>query len=78
MGRSNRTERFRPTRRESMLVPGRTEGWELYDQEKDPGENRNIAYEPDSQELVAELSHRLDPGWKAALPPPFRAAGVNP
>lgn len=78
MGRSIRTERFRLTRWESMLEPGRIEGLELYDHENDPGENENIAYEPASQELVADLSHKLDLGWRGALPPPPGAAGLKP
>ena len=78
MGRSIRTERFRLTRWESMLEPGRTEGLELYDHETDPGENQNIAYEAGSQGLVDELSEKLDLGWTAALPPPEGRAGLRP
>ena len=69
MGRSIRTDRYRLTRWDSMANPGRVEGVELYDHEIDPGENRNLAYESDSQALIRDLSRRLDLGWKAARPP---------
>lgn len=78
MGRSIRTDRYRFTRWDSMAEPGRVEGLELYDHEVDPGENRNIASEPGSQALVAELSRQIDLGWKAALPPPASRTGSAP
>ena len=68
MGRSIRTDRYRFTRWDSMKVSGREEGIELYDHEIDADENRNLAYEPGYRRIVEELSHRLDLGWKAALP----------
>jgi arylsulfatase A-like enzyme len=78
MGRSIRTERFRLTRWDSMKTSGRVEGVELYDHEVDPGENRNLAYEPGFEAIVEDLSRRLDLGWKAALPSTHSASFRQP
>jgi arylsulfatase A-like enzyme len=40
----------------------------LYDLERDPQEDVNIAGEPENIELVRTLSRRLEEGWKAARP----------
>lgn len=78
MGRSIRTDRYRFTRWDSMTEPRRVEGVELYDHLEDPAENRNLAYEAGMEQLVAELSRRLDLGWRAALPPPAQTSRPHP
>lgn len=40
----------------------------LYDHEKDPAENVNIAEAPESAALVRDLSRRLRVGWEAERP----------
>ena len=40
----------------------------LYDHEKDPMENTNIAGLPEHRELIARLRKMLHDGWRAALP----------
>jgi uncharacterized sulfatase len=66
-GRTLRTERYRYTE----WSPG-GEGpvlAELYDLESDPMEFTNLASEEAQSDRVAELSRRLDAGWRGALPP---------
>ena len=41
---------------------------ELYDLEKDPGENVNVARHPEHAARLAELSALLAGGWKALQP----------
>jgi arylsulfatase A-like enzyme len=66
MGHSIRTERYRYT---EWAEPGKEpEGQELYDYEKDPGENVNIAKLAESKQVVEKLSKMLHEGWKAAKP----------
>ena len=43
-------------------------GRQLYDYDTDPDETANIAYLPENRELIANLSERLQAGWRAALP----------
>ena len=43
-------------------------GVELYDHEADPAGNRNLANEPEYEELVGELRQMLRSGWRAAMP----------
>lgn len=40
---------------------------ELYDNIKDPDENRNIAIYPEHQTLIKELSERLHEGWRKPI-----------
>jgi len=40
----------------------------LYDLQKDPAENVNIAADPENQMLVTQLSQMLKNGWKSVLP----------
>ena len=68
MGYTIRTDRYRLTRWDSVYVEGQVEGLELYDHSVDPEENFNVARESRYAHIVKELSHRLDQGWKAALP----------
>jgi arylsulfatase A-like enzyme len=67
MGYSMRTDRCRFVRWQE--AGGRQVAVELYDHEKDPKENVNIANLPENAQLVAELQAQLKAGWKAALPP---------
>jgi uncharacterized sulfatase len=53
-GRSLRTERWRYSE-----WPGAEGGALLFDEEIDPGEERNLAGEPDQRERIAELRARL-------------------
>jgi uncharacterized sulfatase len=67
-GRTLRDKRYRYT--EWTPLPG-TDGEtmrELYDLEKDPFEYDNLATNAAHEDLVAELSGRLEAGWRAALP----------
>ncbi len=67
MGYSMRTDRYRYT---EWGEPGKEPvGVELYDHEKDPDENVNIALRPENNELVKKLSETLHAGWRRALPP---------
>jgi arylsulfatase A-like enzyme len=66
MGRTMRTDRYRYT--EWISPEGELVGKELYDHEKDPAENVNLAAHPDHQDLVIRLNRMLVAGWKAALP----------
>ncbi|MCZ6671893.1 MAG: sulfatase [Verrucomicrobia bacterium] len=68
MGYTIRTERYRLTRWDSVIVPGRVEGIELYDHLTDSEENYNVAREAKYADVVEELSNRLDQGWQGALP----------
>ena len=68
MGYTIRTDRYRFTRWDSVYVEGQVEGLELYDRSIDPEENYNVARESRYASVVADLSLRLDRGWKAALP----------
>ena len=42
-------------------------GVELYNHSADPGENFNIAQEPNLKGVVAELSEKLHAGWRAVI-----------
>jgi uncharacterized sulfatase len=57
MGRSIRTERYRYTEWDDGK-----EGTQLYDLESNPGELKNLASEPGSAKIVAELKARLTAG----------------
>ena len=67
-GRTLREKRYRYT--EWTPLPG-TDGEtmrELYDLVKDPFEYDNLAVTGAHDALIAELSRRLEAGWRAALP----------
>jgi iduronate 2-sulfatase len=67
MGYAIRTENYRYVR----WINWETKEFaaeELYDQKADPGENENIAGNPENSEIVKMLSEKLDAGWKIALP----------
>jgi arylsulfatase A-like enzyme len=67
MGYTIRTERYRYVE----WRKGKTNdvvARELYDHEKDPGEMKNLAANPECNPIVAELGKLLNGGWKAVLP----------
>ncbi len=64
-GRSIRTSRWRLTR---WAESGKTVGLELYDHQRDPGENENLAARAEHASLVQQLTDQLDAGWQAARP----------
>ncbi|HCC70526.1 MAG TPA: iduronate sulfatase, partial [Bacteroidales bacterium] len=41
---------------------------ELYDHAIDPRENYNIAFKPENTDLIKQLNHQLEAGWRAARP----------
>lgn len=69
MGYTMRTDRYRFTvwvnRKNHSLV----DAIELYDHQKDPQENVNIARKPENAVLVEELMLQWKNGWQAAKPP---------
>lgn len=66
MGHSMRTDRYRYT---EWAKPGELPvGVELYDHQRDPGENENLARRPEHKDLTGQLSRQLRAGWPAALP----------
>ncbi len=67
MGRTIRTDRWRYT--EWLDPQQQLAGRELYDHQTDPGENVNLAGDPERAQVVAELARQLHAGWRAALPP---------
>lgn len=72
MGYSMRTDRYRFTQ---WRVPGTDFlAEELYDHERDPGENLNLADHPEYAEQVERLRAQLAAGWPGALPTPIQAA----
>lgn len=63
MGRSVRTEKYRYTEWD-----GGAAGVELYDQDADPKELKNLAADPAQAKTIEGLKALLAGGWKAALP----------
>lgn len=66
MGYSLRTPRYRFI---EWRGPENFREYELYDHEKDPAENENVAGKPEYAAAVRELTALARGGWKAALPP---------
>jgi iduronate 2-sulfatase len=60
MGYSMRTDRYRLTLWQKREAPHETMAVELYDHEKDPDENANVAHAPDNAALVEELTAQLE------------------
>jgi hypothetical protein len=61
-----RTERYRLTR--WLAADGSALGVELYDHDKDPNENVNLAALPEHAKLVEDLTAQAKKGWRGALP----------
>lgn len=68
MGYSMRTDRYRFTRWVDRGDAKKVYAVELYDHLEDPGENVNIAGEPDNEKLVESLMRQSEAGWRAARP----------
>jgi iduronate 2-sulfatase len=68
MGYSMRTDRYRFTVWVGRKDHSRIEAIELYDHEKDPQENTNIANLPENAKLVEELMAQWKQGWRGARP----------
>ncbi|MCU0785504.1 MAG: sulfatase [Verrucomicrobia bacterium] len=66
MGYSMRTERYRFTRWVEADDHAKVAAVELYDEQADPQENRNIVADPDKAKLVAQLTKELQAGWRSA------------
>lgn len=73
MGRSVRAKSWRYT--EWKNRQGNDLGVELYDEEKDPAENVNLASDPAHAAKRAEMAALLHAGWKAATPAASRGTG---
>jgi iduronate 2-sulfatase len=67
MGRSMRIDRYRFTEWAQPAKNFRVT--ELYDHQRDPAENQNVAGRPENRELIERLTKKLHAGWQAALPP---------
>jgi iduronate 2-sulfatase len=67
MGYSMRTDRYRYTEWRSRKS-GEVVGREIYDHDRDPAENRNIAAHGKNAKLVVKLSAMLRDGYQAARP----------
>ncbi len=66
MGYTLRTDRYRLV---EWTLPGKDfQEYELYDHQTDPGENVNLAQQPEHAELVKKLAEQLHAGWQAARP----------
>ena len=59
--RTIRTDRYR-------LIVHKKGEIELYDHEKDPAEDRNLAGDPASQDVLKKLQAKLQAGWRSAKP----------
>ncbi|MPY91077.1 MAG: sulfatase-like hydrolase/transferase [Luteitalea sp.] len=66
MGHAIKTDRYRLV---EWRVPNKDfVEHELYDHNRDPNENLNVAGRPEYAEVVKELSGRLQKGWRGELP----------
>jgi len=75
MGYSMRTDRYRFTVWVDRKDHAKVDATELYDHQKDPQENQNIAKDPANAELVKNLMIQWQQGWQGAKPPV--AAGLK-
>jgi arylsulfatase A-like enzyme len=67
MGYSMKTKRFRYTEWQDRPT-GKIMARELYDHNKDPHENVNVAGKSEYKQEIQRLSEMLKQGWRAALP----------
>jgi hypothetical protein len=70
MGYTMRTDRYRFTKWVDRKDPAKVAAVELYDHQKDPQENTNIAADPAASKVVAKLDAQWRLGWRAAAPKP--------
>lgn len=68
MGRSIRTDRWRYTEW-TDTKKNESAGVELYDEQSDPAENKNVVGDPANAATVKELAEQLKAGWRNMLPP---------
>ena len=68
MGYSMRTDRYRLTVWVSATDHSKIDATELYDHQKDPQENYNIAKKPENAALVRQLIEQWKKGWQGAKP----------
>jgi hypothetical protein len=66
MGYAIRTDRYRLV--EWSIAGKDFREHELYDHQTDPGENVNLASQPEHAGTVKELAKQLHAGWRGALP----------
>lgn len=69
MGYSMRTDRYRFTVWVGRNDHTKVEAMELYDHQRDPQENVNIANDPANAGLVRSLTEQWRKGWRGAKPP---------
>lgn len=69
MGYTMRTDRYRLTVWADRKDHTKVDAVELYDHEKDPQENTNIANDPANANLVESLMEQWRAGWQGAKPP---------
>jgi hypothetical protein len=67
MGYSMRTERYRYTEWRDKR-DGKVTARELYDHERDPREDENVAGREGNAELVKTLAKQMEAGWRGAGP----------
>jgi len=68
MGYSMRTNQYRFTQWVNRGDPDKVAAVELYDHQKDPQENTNVANDPANEAIVRKLTAQWRAGWQAALP----------
>jgi iduronate 2-sulfatase len=68
MGYTMRTDRYRYTKWVNRKDPAKVDAVELYDHQTDPQENTNLANDPATREIIADLDKKWQAGWKAGVP----------
>ena len=68
MGYTMRTDRYRLTVWVSATDHSKIDATELYDHQKDPQENYNLAKKPENAALVHQLMEQWKKGWQGAKP----------
>jgi iduronate 2-sulfatase len=68
MGYTMRTEHYRYTKWVARGDHSEVDAVELYDEQKDPQENTNIAKLPANKAILSKLDEQWQAGWKAAMP----------
>lgn len=67
MGYAMKTDRYRYIQWRNRET-GEAVAHELYDHERDPAENLNVADQPESKELMSQFADQLKAGWQGAKP----------